>query len=167
MNFRYANFGIMRTESYDRVKEAQWILNNLEVISGGQYIGKEIYVNAYPIFRGEYATQILVQLRLATEIISKYLMDCSTICEKQELEEYKMTQQESIALLHKMITTSEEELNAMVDTGMFNNIIAGYLVTTLKSLDYKTEDIQAVARELHRIFDEMDASAARKELYNV
>ena len=52
MNFRYVNFGIMRTESYDRVKEAQWILNNLEVISGGQYIGKEIYVNAYPILEG-------------------------------------------------------------------------------------------------------------------
>ena len=78
-----------------------------------------------------------------------------------------MTQQESIALLQKMITTPEEELNAMVDTGMFNSVIAGYLVATLKSLDYKTEDIQAAARELHRIFDEMDASAARKELYNV
>ena len=78
-----------------------------------------------------------------------------------------MTQQESIALLQKMITTPEEELNAMVDTGMFNSIITGYLVATLKSLNYKTEDIQAAVRELHRIFDEMDASAARKELYNV
>ena len=164
MNFRYANFGIMRTESYDRVKEAQWILNNLEVISGGQYIGKEIYVNAYPIFRGEYATQILVQLRWATEIISKYLIDCSTICEKQELEENKMTQQESIALLQKMITTPEEELNAMVDTGMFNSIIAGYLVATLKSLDYKTGDIQEAVRALHRLFDDMDAAEARKEI---
>lgn len=70
-------------------------------------------------------------------------------------------------LLMTMAAKPEEELNAMVDTGMFNSIIAGYLVATLKSLDYKTEDIQAAAQELHRIFDEMDASAARKELYNV
>ena len=55
----------------------------------------------------------------------------------------------------------------MVDTGMFNSIITGYLAAPLKSLNYKTEDIQAAARELHRIFDEMDASVARKELYNV
>ena len=75
-----------------------------------------------------------------------------------------MTQQESIALLQKMITTPEEELNAMVDTGMFNIIITGHLVATLKSLDYKIEDIQAAARELHRIFDEMDAAEARKEI---
>lgn len=70
-------------------------------------------------------------------------------------------------LLMTMAAKPEEELNAMVDTGMFNSVITGYLVATLKSLDYKTEDIQAAARELHRVFDEMDASASRKELYNV
>ena len=41
------------------------------------------------------------------------------------------------------------------------------LIETSEKRVYKTEDIQAAARELHRIFDEMDASAARKELYNV
>ena len=70
-------------------------------------------------------------------------------------------------LLMTMAAKPEEELNAMVDTGMFNSIITGYLVATLKSLDYKTEDIQVAARELHRIFYEMDAAEARKELYNV
>lgn len=78
-----------------------------------------------------------------------------------------MTPEQMNNLLMTMAAKPEEELNAMVDTGMLNSIIAGYLVATLKSLDYKTEDIQAAARELHRIFDEMDASAARKELYNV
>ena len=67
-------------------------------------------------------------------------------------------------LLMTMAAKPEEELNAMVDTGMFNSIISGYLVATLKSLDYKTGDIQAAARELHRIFDEMDAAEARKEI---
>ena len=78
-----------------------------------------------------------------------------------------MTPEQMNNLLMTMAAKPEEELNAMVDTGMFNSIIAGYLVATLQSLDYKTEDIQAAARELPRIFDEMDASAARKELYNV
>lgn len=168
MNFRYVN-GYMFREDYETVIEAQQFLNKLEVIiphSGGWYIGKEEYVNAVPLGAGEDAAQMLFQLCWATNIIQKYLADCSIICEKQELEKNKMTEQKSIALLQKMITTPEEELNAMADTGMFNSIIAGYLVATLKSLDYKAEDIQAAARELHRIFDEMDASAARKELYN-
>ena len=75
-----------------------------------------------------------------------------------------MTPEQMTNLLMTMVAKPEEELNAMVDTGMFNSIIAGYLVGTLKSLDYKTEDIQAAARELHRIFDEMDATEARKEI---
>ena len=78
-----------------------------------------------------------------------------------------MTPEQMNNLLMTMVAKPEEELNAMVDTGMFNSIITGYLVATLKSLDYKTEDIQVAARELHRIFDEMDAAEARKELYNV
>ena len=75
-----------------------------------------------------------------------------------------MTPEQMNNLLMTMVAKPEEELNAMVDTGMFNSIISGYLVATLKSLDYKAEDIQAAARELHRIFDEMDAAAARKEI---
>lgn len=75
-----------------------------------------------------------------------------------------MTPEQMNNLLMTMAAKPEEELNAMVDTGMFNSIISGYLVATLKSLDYKTGDIQAAARELHRIFDEMDAAEARKEI---
>lgn len=75
-----------------------------------------------------------------------------------------MTPEQMNNLLMTMVAKPEEELNAMVDTGMFNSTISGYLVATLKSLDYKTEDIQAAVRELRRIFDEMDAAAARKEI---
>lgn len=75
-----------------------------------------------------------------------------------------MTPEQMNNLLMTMVAKPEEELNAMVDTGMFNSIISGYLVATLKSLDYKTGDIQAAARELHRIFDEMDAAEARKKI---
>ena len=75
-----------------------------------------------------------------------------------------MTPEQMNNLLMTMVAKPEEELNAMVDTGMFNSIISGYLVATLKSLDYKTGDIQAAARERHRIFDKMDAAEARKEI---
>lgn len=75
-----------------------------------------------------------------------------------------MTPEQMNNLLMTMASKSEEELNTMIDTGIFDGIIEGYLIATLRSLDYKTEDIQAAARELHRIFDEMDAAAARKEI---
>ena len=39
-----------------------------------------------------------------------------------------MTPEQMTNLLMTMVAKPEEELNAMVDTGMFNSIIIGYLV---------------------------------------
>lgn len=66
-------------------------------------------------------------------------------------------------LFLKMISTSEDEINAMADTGMFNGIIEGYLIATLRSLDYSDPDIQEAVRTLHRLLDSMDAAEARQE----
>ena len=62
-----------------------------------------------------------------------------------------------------MMSTPEDEINAMADTGMFNSVIEGYLIATLRSLNCSNPDIQKAVRALHRIFDSMDAAEARKE----
>lgn len=66
-------------------------------------------------------------------------------------------------LFTRMMSTLEDEINAMADTGMFNSIIEGYLIATLRSLDYSDPDIQEAVRALHRLFDSMDAAEARNE----
>lgn len=65
-------------------------------------------------------------------------------------------------LFLKMIGTSEDEINAIADTGMFNGIIKGYLVATLKHLHYKQEDISDAIDALTDILDNVNAEEARK-----
>lgn len=65
-------------------------------------------------------------------------------------------------LFLKMMSATEDEINAMADTGMFNGIIKGYLVATLKHLNYKTEDIQDAIDALTDILDKMNAEEARR-----
>lgn len=45
-----------------------------------------------------------------------------------------MTKEEHITLIKEYITMPEEKLNAIIDTGMFNQIIEGYLVLILKAM---------------------------------
>lgn len=65
-------------------------------------------------------------------------------------------------LFFKMMSATEDEVNAMADTGRFNGIIRGYLIATLKHLDYKPEDIADAVDVLADILDNMNAEAARK-----
>ena len=65
-------------------------------------------------------------------------------------------------LFVKMMSATEDEVNAMADTGRFNSIIKGYMVATLKQLDYKQNDIEAAVDALADILDTMDAGAARQ-----
>ncbi len=62
----------------------------------------------------------------------------------------------------KMMSATEDEINAMADTGMFNSIIQGYMIATLKQLDYKQNDIEAAVDALTAILDNMDAEEARQ-----
>ena len=65
-------------------------------------------------------------------------------------------------LFLKMISTSEDEINAMADTGMFNSIIQGYLIATLRHLDYTSDDIGDAVDALTDILDNMNAEEARQ-----
>lgn len=75
-----------------------------------------------------------------------------------------MTQQEHIDLFQEMLNTSEEKRCAMINSGMFNSIIQGYLVVTLKELGYSEEQIdEAAARLQYGIFDTVTADEAKKQ----
>ena len=65
-------------------------------------------------------------------------------------------------LFLKMMSTTEDEINAMVDTGRFNGIIMGYMVATLRQLDYSQDDIAVAVDALADIFDSINAAEARR-----
>lgn len=65
-------------------------------------------------------------------------------------------------LFFKMMSTPEDEINAMADTGMFNGIIMGYMVATLRQLDYSQDDIAVAVDALADIFDSINAAEARR-----
>ncbi len=74
-----------------------------------------------------------------------------------------MTKEEHVELIKEYVQMPEEKLDAIINTGMFNSIIEGYLVLTLKAMG-KSEDEQIKAQyTLKRILDEVTATEARKE----
>lgn len=73
-----------------------------------------------------------------------------------------MTREEHVELFKKYTLKPEEELNAIIDTGMFNTIIEGYLTLTLQSLQYDPEEVRKARIELKHILDEKNASEARQ-----
>ena len=75
-----------------------------------------------------------------------------------------MTREEHKNLVMEMIAASDEKRCEMINTGMFNSIIQGYLVATMENMGYSKEDIQKAAYELyHNIFDSMNAGEAKEK----
>lgn len=73
-----------------------------------------------------------------------------------------MTKEAHIALFKEFVNKSEEELNEIINTGMFNSIIEGYLIITLKGLGASNEDIKKARIELKAVLDETTAGEARQ-----
>ena len=67
-----------------------------------------------------------------------------------------MTREQHKELFISMASKSEEEINAMCDTGMFNEIIQGYCVLALKQLGLSSKEV-----DFRSIFDEFTAYDAR------
>lgn len=65
-------------------------------------------------------------------------------------------------LFFEMMSATEDEINAMADTGRFNSIIKGYMVATLKQLNFTADDIEAAVDALTDILDAMPAEEARQ-----
>lgn len=64
--------------------------------------------------------------------------------------------------LISLMQKSESELNEIVDTGMFNEVIKGYLVLALQETTKTYEEIMGALIALDHVFDDVDAAQARK-----
>lgn len=65
-------------------------------------------------------------------------------------------------LFWNMIHKSEDEINAMFNSGMFNEIAVGYGKIALEAMGIKKEDLQRFEQEMKRAFDLYDSKEARK-----
>ena len=72
-----------------------------------------------------------------------------------------MTREKHLELFKEYVGKPKEELDAIINTGMFNSIIEGYLVLTLTGLNYSPEDIQEAQEELKAVLDAKTATEAR------
>ena len=69
---------------------------------------------------------------------------------------------ESTKIFFDMIQKTEEERDEIIDTGAFNAYIAGYMLLTLKSLNYSEAEIQTALEQLqNEIIDFNPAKKAR------
>lgn len=66
-----------------------------------------------------------------------------------------------IAALRTVSGKSEADINAIFDTGAFNDICKGYLKKTLQNCDISEKKIDELAAELKWLFDTMSAEQAR------
>ena len=62
----------------------------------------------------------------------------------------------------EMIQKTEEEINDMFNSGMFNSLAIGYSKIALKSMGKTDEEIRKFETEMNYTFSEYDAKEARK-----
>ena len=73
-----------------------------------------------------------------------------------------MTREAHKELMMNMFMKSEEEINEMFNSGMFNKIVLGAVRITLESLSYRDDDIKKVLYEMeHGTFDTRTAGECR------
>lgn len=66
------------------------------------------------------------------------------------------------ALLAQYSMKPEQEINDIMDTGAFNEIVKGYLVMAMQATGSSHEEIQQTLSALEYAFDDADADKARQ-----
>lgn len=90
-----------------------------------------------------------------------------------EKEEYKnitensaqiemFSREKHVALMKNMFSKSEEEINEMFNSGMFNEIVKGFTAMLLSEGGLSDEAIKEKIRAMDGLFDEVTAGEARK-----
>lgn len=72
-----------------------------------------------------------------------------------------MDQEKHKQLLYYILNKTEEEINELANSGMFNEIIKGYCILAMKRAGYTNEDIKKL--DFNSLFDEILASEARSK----
>lgn len=65
-------------------------------------------------------------------------------------------------LMMEMFTKSKEEVNEMFNSGIFNEIVKGYMAVTLDNCNMEHDKVMECLGELDKMFDEMTAGEVRE-----
>jgi CheY-specific phosphatase CheX len=74
--------------------------------------------------------------------------------------EIDMDIQKQIEIIQKMMGTSVEERDEMINSGMFNSIIAGYAILAMEHAGFTAKDIAKI--NFYHLFDTVSATEARQ-----
>lgn len=73
-----------------------------------------------------------------------------------------MTREEHSILMKNMFGKSNEEINEMFNSGMFNEIVKGFTAMLLSESGLSDEEVKEKLRVMDSLFDEVTAGEARK-----
>lgn len=73
-----------------------------------------------------------------------------------------MTTEEYTSLMENMFSYSDEEINEMFNSGMFNEIVKGFIAMLLSRDGLSDETVKEKVRATDGLFDEVTAGEARK-----
>lgn len=65
-------------------------------------------------------------------------------------------------LMMEIYSKNKEEVNEMFDTGVFNEIVKGYMAVTLDICNLEYDKVIECVGELDKMFDEMNAGEVRE-----
>lgn len=81
--------------------------------------------------------------------------------ETNKTKPQELTKEECIEIVHTMYSKRKVEVNAMFSSGMFNEIVKGYLVATLQG-EVPREEIISIVEKYGKCLDEISPSKARE-----
>lgn len=73
-----------------------------------------------------------------------------------------MTPEDKTKVLLSIAKATQEERNAIIDTGFFNTAIDGYMTLTLVKLGHTEEEINEARVMLKAVLAEVDTATARQ-----
>ena len=74
----------------------------------------------------------------------------------------EMTREEQVSLVESMFLKSEEEVNEMFNSGMFNEIVKGFTAMLLSEGGIDDEAVKRKMRDMESLFDEVTSAEARR-----
>lgn len=111
----------------------------------------------------QYAAQYIEELRAENAALQRQLNESrKSRIELAGNRKFEGKTKMSAETFMKMITKTEEEINDMFNSGMFNSLATGYGKMALQAMGMKKEEIRRFEETMNVMFSDYDAIAARK-----
>lgn len=76
------------------------------------------------------------------------------------MEEHRQRMLEAMSIFKHYADMSDKERAAVIDTGLFNEFIAAYMIVALDSIEISAQEIKTAKNALNSVFDDIPAAAA-------